>query len=86
MAGSDVQATLEIRGGLQGGTEQWSREASLTIGADGFHDPEGIGFGGDSPSTIDASAAAALLLKSFDRAELTALFDRLAALRAALGH
>jgi hypothetical protein len=84
MATNDVNATLEIRGGLQGGGEPYAATASLTLDATGFHDPEGIGRSGEDPATIDASHAAAILLKSFDRASLTALLDQLVKLRAAL--
>jgi hypothetical protein len=84
MAINDVNATLEIRGGLQGGAEPYAQTVSLTLDARGFHDPEGIGRSGEDPTTIDASGAAAILLRSFDRADLTAVLDQLVKLRAAL--
>lgn len=84
MGSNDINATLEIRGGAQGGSEPWGKNATLTLDANGFHDPEGVGRGGVDPNYIDASAAAALLLEEFDRADLTTLLDRMAALRDAL--
>jgi hypothetical protein len=84
MSSNDINATLEIRGGAQGGSEPWGKNATLTLDANGYHDPEGIGAGGVDPNYIAAPAAAALLLEEFDRAELVALLDRVAALRDAL--
>jgi hypothetical protein len=84
MPTNDVSATLDIRGGSQGGTEPWSKNAELTLDASGFHDPEGIGRAGDDPRPIAAAAAAAVLLQSFDRAELVGLLDHFVALRNAL--
>jgi hypothetical protein len=81
MSTNDINATLEIRGDAQGGSEPWGKNASLTLDANGYHDPEGVGAGGVDPAYIAASAAAALLLEEFDRAELVALLDRIAALR-----
>jgi hypothetical protein len=84
MGTNDINATLEIRGDAQGGSEPWGKNASLTLDANGYHDPEGVGRSGVDPAYIEASAAAALLLEEFDRAELVALLDRVAALRDAL--
>jgi len=57
---------------------------SLTLDARGFADPEGVGRAGTDPAIVDASRAAALLLESFERAELVALLDQLVRLRDAL--
>ena len=84
MASNDINATLEIRGGAQGGSEAWAKNATLTLDANGFHDPAGIGGSGVDPNYIAAPAAVALLLEQFDRAELSALLDRIASLRDAL--
>jgi hypothetical protein len=84
MGTNDINATLEIRGGAQGGSEPWGRNATLTLDANGFHDPEGIGGSGVDPAYVAPAAAAALLLETFDRAGLIALLDRVAALRDAL--
>ncbi len=84
MGTNDINATLEIRGGAQGGSEPWGKNASLTIDANGYLDSEGVGRGGADPAYIAAPAAAALLLEEFDRAELVALLDRIAGLRDAL--
>jgi hypothetical protein len=84
MSTNDINATLEIRGGAQGGSEPWGKTTTLTLDANGFHDPEGVGRSGVDPAYLDAPAAAALLLQDFDRTELAALLDRMAALRDAL--
>jgi hypothetical protein len=84
MSTNDINATLEIRGGAQGGSDPWAKTVSLTLDANGYHDPEGVGSSGVDPAYIAAPAAAALLLGEFDRAELVALLDRIAALRDAL--
>jgi hypothetical protein len=84
MSTNDINATLEIRGGAQGGSEPWAKTASLVLDANGYHDPEGVGGSGADPAYIAAPAAAALLLEEFDRGALVALLDRVAALRDAL--
>jgi hypothetical protein len=84
MAINDMNATLQIRGGLQGGSEPYGQTAGITVDANGFHDPEGVGRSGEDPATIDAARAAAILLKSFDRVGLIGILDQLVKLRAAL--
>jgi hypothetical protein len=84
MSTNDINATLEIRGGAQGGTEPWAKTVMLILDANGYRDPEGVGGSGVDPAYIAAPAAAALFLEEFDRAELVALLDRVVALRDAL--
>ena len=64
MSTNDINATLEIRGGAQGGSDPWAKTVSLTLDANGYHDPEGVGSSGVDPAYIAAPAAAALLLEA----------------------
>ncbi len=84
MASSDVQATIVLNGDFQGGIEPWGKAVTLRLNGDGFLDVDGLGRGGDATAPLDAAALAELLSGTFDRAALAKLFDRLAALRAAL--
>jgi hypothetical protein len=83
MSTSDINASVVIQGGLQGGTEPWSRTSTLTLDLDGFRDTAGIGREGDAPGTLEMGRVTAILLESFDRTELCALLDHLVALRKA---
>jgi len=81
---SDLNATIEIRGGSQGGAEPWSRTTTLELSAEGFRDPEGVGRAGDEPGVLPVSTISASLLANFDRDELCALLDHVVGLRDAL--
>ena len=83
-ATKDLNASLEIRGGHQGGPEPWAQTATLTIDVSGFHDADGIGRAGDQPAMLDIASTKEKLLAEFDRAELVALLDHLVRLRNAL--
>jgi hypothetical protein len=84
MSASDLNASLVIRGGRQGGTDPWRDVATLALDSSGFHDTEGIGREGDAPGGLDIASVRDSLLASFDRADLIALLDRVVALRDAL--
>jgi len=84
MSTNDVNMTLEIRGGYQGGAEPWSQTIIVNVGPDGFRDAEGIGREGDAPGILEIARVKEMLLAGFDGAELCALLDRLVALRKAL--
>ncbi len=84
MSNSDLNATLEIRSGFQGGTEPWRETFTLAVDRNGFRDVQGVGRSGDEVQTLEISTVRESLLKTFDRAELCELLDQLARLRAAL--
>jgi hypothetical protein len=84
MSTSDLNASVIIQGGLQGGTEPWNRTTTLSVDLDGFRDTAGIGREGDAPGTLGIDQIKATLLESFDRMELCTLLDHLVALRKAL--
>jgi hypothetical protein len=84
MSNDDLNATFEIRGGWQGGAEPWAQTTTLTLDANGFQDPEGIGRAGTEPETLSAADVSKLLLSDFDRAALCAILDQFVALRNAL--
>jgi hypothetical protein len=81
MNNDDLNATFEIRGGFQGGSEPWSQTTTLTLDADGFHDSEGIGRAGEDPEPLSAARVSELLLTNFDRDALCAILDHLVELR-----
>lgn len=81
MSTNDLNMTLEIRGGYQGGTEPWSQTRILKVDLAGFRDAEGIGREGDAPGVLEMSRVKELLSSGFDRAELRTLLDHLVSLR-----
>jgi hypothetical protein len=84
MASSDVQATIVLNGGYQGGTEPWAQAVTLRLNGDGFLDVDGVGREGDVPGPLDLVTLADSLAASFDRVGLAELFDQLDLLRTAL--
>jgi hypothetical protein len=84
MSASDVNASIEIRSGRQGGMEPWGQTATLELDLQGFRDTEGVGRGGDEPGVLAVSSVCATLLETFDRTELCALLDHIVALRDSL--
>jgi hypothetical protein len=84
MSDSDLNATLEIRSGFQGGTEPWRQTVTLGVDRNGFRDVQGIGRSGDDVQALEISTVRESLLKTFDRAELCELLDQLVRLREAL--
>ncbi len=84
MATSDLNATVEIKSGLQEEPESWARVATLSLDERGFRDPEGLGRAGTEPGTLDISRVAQMLLSTFDRDDLCAVLDHLVRLRAVL--
>jgi hypothetical protein len=84
MGTSDLNATVEIKSGLQKEPESWARVATLRLDERGFLDPDGLGRAGTEPGILDISRVAQMLLSTFDRDDLCAVLDHLVSLRAAL--
>lgn len=81
---SDLSATLEIRGGRQGGMEPWANSSSIGISAEGFHSVHVAGDAGNDRALLTASEVASGLLKEFDRTALLKILGVLDELRVTL--
>ncbi len=84
MGTSDLNATVEIKSGLQKEPWSWAQAATLSVDEKGFRDPEGLGRAGTEPGILDISRVTQMLLSTFDRDELCAVLDHLVRLREAL--
>jgi hypothetical protein len=84
MGTSDLNATVEIKSGLQKDPGAWAQAATLRLDESGFRDPEGLGRAGAEPGIIDISRVTQMLLSTFDRDDLCAVLDHLVRLREAL--
>jgi hypothetical protein len=84
MGTGDLNATVEIRSGLQREPWTWAQAATLSLDESGFRDPEGLGRAGNEPGLLDISTVTQMLLSTFDRDELCAVLDHLVQLRKAL--
>ena len=49
MGTSDLNATVEIKSGLQKDPAAWAQAATLSLDENGFRDPEGLGRAGAEP-------------------------------------
>jgi hypothetical protein len=84
MGTSDLNATVEIKSGLQKEPWTWAQTATLSVDENGFRDPEGLGRAGDEPGILDISRIKEMLLATFKRDDLCAVLDHLVRLREAL--
>jgi hypothetical protein len=84
MGTSDLNASVEIKSGLQKEPWGWAQAVTLSVDEDGFRDPDGLGRAGTEPGIIDISRITQMLLSTFDRDDLCAVLDHLARLREAL--
>jgi hypothetical protein len=84
MGTSDLNATVEIKSGLQREPWAWAQAATLSLDESGFRDPEGLGHAGTEPGILDISRVTQMLLSTFDRDDLCAVLDHLVRLREAL--
>ena len=67
MGTSDLNATVEIKSGLQKEPWTWAQTATLSVDENGFRDPEGLGRAGDEPGILDISRIKEMLLATFKR-------------------
>jgi hypothetical protein len=84
MGTSDLNATVEIKSGLQEEPWTWAQAATLRLDESGFRDPEGLGRAGTEPGILDIARVTQMLLSTFDRDDLCAVLDHLVRLREAL--
>jgi hypothetical protein len=84
MGGSDLNATVEIKSGLQEDPWTWAQVATLSVDENGFRDPQGLGHAGVEPGILDISRVTQMLLSTFNRDDLCAVLDHLVRLREAL--
>ena len=66
------------------GNEPLGQSIELTLRADGFHDPRGLGGSGEAVKPLRADEAAEMLGASFNRRDLARLLEYVEGLRLAL--
>lgn len=84
MGTSDLNATVEIKSGLQKEPWNWAQTATISVDEKGFRDSDGLGRAGNEPGILDISQVKETLLSTFNRDDLCAVLDHLVRLRDAL--
>jgi hypothetical protein len=80
MGTSDLNATVEIKSGLQKEPWNWAQTATISVDEKGFRDSDGLGRAG----ILDISQVKETLLSTFNRDDLCTVLDHLVRLRDAL--
>jgi hypothetical protein len=78
-----ITVTLDFHS-VTAGNEPLGQSVELSLRADGFHDPRGLGGSGEAARPLGADEAADMLGTLFDRRDLARLLGYVEALRAAL--
>ena len=70
MGTSDLNATVEIKSGLQKELRAWVQTATLRLGEKGFRDSEGFWRAEEEPGILDISRVKEMLQSTFNRVGL----------------
>ncbi|HEX4012334.1 MAG TPA: hypothetical protein VHX17_00435 [Candidatus Cybelea sp.] len=79
-----LTAIIEISDRYEGDAEP-QRAATLVVDALGFHDPQGLGKGGQESAVLSLADVNQRLLQVFTAEEIAAVLDQVLRLRFALG-
>jgi hypothetical protein len=83
-ANNRLRATIEVHSVVPA-DEPIGQTVELSLWTDGFHDPHGLGGGGENPLPLGVDQVAEMLRERFDRNDLDLLLGHVDRLRAALG-